>query len=127
MPKRTLIQGIWWSAYYKTDWNGYITNINKVYFKDASNNTVSFTSGSFLNRVEEGGKLNMTFIFFPVPILTHQLRLGDLTYTVNPRGDNPLPNYDDGHYILYEMELFGCDNYVIDESKPFSQVLFIKG
>ncbi len=113
----TLIQGIWWSAYYKTNTNGYITDINKVYFKDAFNKDVTINSGSFLNRAEEGGKSNMNFIYFPVPILTKQLKLLDLTYTVNPKDGNPLPNYDDGHYILFEMELFGCDNYVIDESK----------
>ena len=109
------MQGIWWSTYYKNDWNGFITNINKVTFKDVNDADVQITTGSLLNKVEEGGKGNLTFFYFPVPLLTTRITLQDLTYTVNVRGKNALPNYNDGHYILFEVEVVGCDNYVVDE------------
>ncbi len=124
MPKLTLVQGIWWSTYYKNDWNGFITNINKVTFKDVNNADVQITTGSLLNKNEEGGKENLTFFFFPVPLLTSRITLQELTYTVNPRGSNPLPNFDEGHYILFEVELVGCDNYVLNEGDHQLQNLF---
>ena len=59
----------------------------------------------------------MSIIFLPVPILAIEMRYIYLTYTGSPVGSNPLPNYNDGHYIMFEAEVFGCNNYVMDEGK----------
>ena len=61
----------------------------------------------------------MSLIYFPIPILATEMRLTHLTYTGNPVGSNPFAKYDDGHNIKFETELFGCDNYDINEGEMF--------
>jgi hypothetical protein len=117
-PKPVLVQAVWWSAYYKDDTHGYITSIGKLYFKyHSSDGWTIIDTSSILTRTEEGGKSNMPLIYLPVPILAIEMRYIFLTYTGNPVGSNPLPNYDDGHFIMFEAEVFGCDNYIMNEGK----------
>ena len=117
-PTPVLVQGVWWSAYYKDDTHGYITSIENLYFKFKNSDdwTVIDTS-VILKRTEEGGKLNMSLIYLPVPILAKEMRYSSLSYTGNPVGSNPLPHYNDGHYIMFEAEVFGCNNYIMSEGK----------
>ena len=110
-PKTFLILGLWWSTFTATDTNGYISNIAQVNIKDFYNNSVRVVYGSFLTFSQDPGNTNLDFKSLPVPLLTSELLLLYLTYTAQPRGGNPLPNFDDGHTILFQLELFGCDNY----------------
>jgi hypothetical protein len=60
------------------------------------------------------GRDNVNVTYFSQVIITSQLSLGDITYTANGAASRAYPLYNDGHYVSFEIELFGCDSYVID-------------
>ena len=69
------------------------------------------------------GNTNLQIIFFPKPILTTELTFNDFVYTASPQAYKTSAQYDDGHNVLLQMELFGCDNYDLtfgNFSFPFS-------
>ena len=73
---------------------------------------------SSYNRGYSTGTTDMSLSYFPQPILTSEISFGDIVYTANPIGDDPLWNF--GHIVNFNLELFGCENYKIDESKLVS-------
>ncbi len=69
------------------------------------------------NKGQDWGTGNMNFIMFTQPIITKQLNLEDMTYAASPRQDQQKPYPNDGHTINIQIELFGCDSFVLDQSK----------
>ena len=57
---------------------------------------------------------DLTFYFFPQPIVTDVISLGSISYTANPQQDQPLPRSIDGHTVRFEIELVGCENYQLE-------------
>ena len=65
------------------------------------------------------GNTNLNLILFNTPIVTSELHLEQMTYTANPVSGQSQANPTDGHTISFEVELFGCSNYNIEQSKLF--------
>ena len=59
--------------------------------------------------------------FFNSTVYTNVITFGDFTYTVDPTYNNyeTSPLWYRVHSVQFEMELFGCDNYQIDEGEIF--------
>jgi hypothetical protein len=76
-------------------------------------------------KTQDWGTGNMNFIMFTQPIITKQLNLEDMTYTASPRPWQTQPYPYDGHTINFEIELFGCDNFLLDESKKKFSTAFL--
>jgi hypothetical protein len=66
-------------------------------------------------RIRSLGTTDVTLTSLPQPILTSQISLGDIVFTASPLGATPQWNF--GHVIPFNLEVYGCDNYQIDESK----------
>ena len=67
------------------------------------------------DRAYSPGKTDLSLSLFPQPIFTSEIFFGDIIYTADLM-NNKL-NWDLGHTVHFNLELFGCDNYQIDESK----------
>ena len=75
MPKVMLVKGVWWSGYFQDQYNGWIKKIGKIGWKNPADDSMQTFSGiTYLNRSSEGGKQNLSIIFFQVPIWTSQIR-----------------------------------------------------
>ena len=129
LPKVSLIRAIWWSRYFKDSLNGIITKFGSVsYTSPALMDNQSFiTSLGFndINKTVDIGNKNLTLDYFPQPIITNQITLGDITYSAAARNGSTLPKWNDGHTVSLQIELFGCDNYLLDEGIGISSLLWI--
>jgi hypothetical protein len=75
---------------------------------------------------ENQGNTNLQVIYFPRPILTSQLNFSDISYIASPNPGERVANWNDGHNVLLEMELFGCDQYDLTKGEePFFLSFFL--
>ncbi len=63
----------------------------------------------------------MAFTFFPQPIITDLITLGDISYSATPQKDQTLPRSTDGHNVRFEIELVGCENYQLEAGKQYKE------
>ena len=69
------------------------------------------------DQAENQGNTNLQVTFFPRPILTSQLTFSDIWYIASPNPGQTSAHWNDGHNVLLEMELFGCDQYDLTKGK----------
>jgi hypothetical protein len=60
---------------------------------------------------------DLAFTFFPQPIITDLITLGDISYSATPQQYQTLPRSTDGHNVRFEIELVGCENYQLEAGK----------
>jgi len=117
LPKLSLLLSLWWSTATKDLNNGCIVRFSKIYHTaPPAMGSGSYTTilDSSYNRDYSSGTTDMSLSPFPQPILTSEISFGDIVFTANPIGNLPL--WDFGHIVNFNLEVFGCDNYKIDES-----------
>ena len=118
LPKTSLILGMWWSTPAFDLNNGYIVRFGKIYHSaPAVMGSGSYTTllDASYNRARNLATTDVTLTTLPQPILTSQVTFGDIVFTASPLGSEPQWNF--GHVIPFNLELYGCDNYQMDESK----------
>ena len=110
LPNPSLITGLWWSTAYPTsNFYGRLSAIHNLEFNMAGRD---YKSQMIENVVKGGdnGRRNLEVTLLPYPILTDTLKLSGLQYYAGN-------DWDDGHRIRFNIELFGCENYEIDACK----------
>ncbi len=104
-----LLTGIWWTTHLKTSYSAYISSISKI---DYNVKGVSISSlvledhiMNYTNTVEAGENM----VRFPQPIFTDEIKLSGFY----ANSDWNIWNY--GHNVYFNMELYGCADYDIEE------------
>jgi hypothetical protein len=81
-------------------------SIKYILFYDIGTQTKS-ENGDIWNK-------DLAFTFFPQPIITDLITLGDISYSATPQQYQTLPRSTDGHNVRFEIELLGCENYQLE-------------
>jgi hypothetical protein len=99
--------------------NGIIVNFGVISYQTPpilGSKTWYTNALAFAGKTYNPGRENLNVTYFSQAIITSKLILGNITYTANGNGST-YPQYDNGHYVSFEIELFGCDSFVIDSGK----------
>ena len=119
LPSVSLINAIWWSTSNKDSTNGVIVQFGKVDFNGppvmGNNNGYTYNNLPSNYQAEDQGNSNLQVTYLKNPILTSQLTFSHIDYTASPQSGQSIPHFNDGHNVLLQMELFGCNNYDITQ------------
>ena len=98
-------------------YNGYIVNFGSVSYNLTTASGSTFYSADILKNEfklnVDPGTTNLRISYFPNPILTQNLFLGDIQFKVVQGSYGP----NDVRLVTFEIELFGCSNYVIEKGQ----------
>ena len=104
-----LLTGIWWSSPYRDSYNAYITTISRLYYVVRGVGHTSAAIADFVKPYTRTEEVGENMVRFPHPIFTDQIKL----YGFYVQSTWNTWNY--GHNIWFNMEVFGCENYDIEE------------
>ena len=125
LPNFSLIRGVWWSTYAKDSTQGIITNFGLLsYTTPPIMGSQWISINALANPMKalgvDPGNQNMNIQMLPQPFVAQRFYLSKITYTADPVTGKTLPQWNDGHILQFEIEVFGCDNYELDAGKCLS-------
>ena len=120
----SVINAIWWPTSAKDSDHGVIVQFGTIAFKVP--NFISSTSAfkwfwPLSYRAENQGTTNLQLAFLNPPMIASELTFSDIVYTASPGSGQTNPQWNDGHYVMAQLELFGCDNYDVTQSKSLTR------
>ena len=66
---------------------------------------------------QDNGRNDWTITYLPQPVYTDKIMFSGITWRGGAVKGQSHPKWNRGHYLRFQMEMFGCQDYTVDKCK----------